>query len=282
MSSLAVGGLVPVAGPLPRPRNQTLLTVPGVRVPQDQLESHWQGGVSIWQHQDVLPELWEGCSEGTFRTKDEGEPGYTEDFVSFILYVAIRCTAAGIGSYASFTTRVRRIMEATEAFGVERALAQGVVGLDNPYMGDSNLVNLGGPVSAGVGISYLEEALSEWGRGGLIHLTPAVTTALTALPLDEEGPSSPMYTAAGTPIAIGAGYNDTDPAALATPGTTQDWIFATGPVEVRLNDEVDVVPEDIASALDRSDNDLVVRAEKVAVVSWDTSLQAAVLVDWTM
>ena len=284
MSSLAVGGLVPVNGPLPRERMHSLLTVPGVVVPSGELEDHWQGGIAVYGYPDSVPELWEGCSDGTFRTKGEGGEVPQAVFTSFVMYVAISCSAMGIGSPEEFARRAELVLEATQAFGVERALAQGIVGLDNPYLGDANLDILAGgvAVSAGIALSYLEEAIGETGRAGIIHLTPAVASALQAIPTGDEGAVSPIFTAAGTSIAIGAGYQDTDPDSGATPGTTEDWVFASGPVHVRIDDVVELVPEDFASSLDRTVNDVIYRAEKVAVVSWDTSLQAGVLVDWAV
>ena len=50
-------------------------------------------------------------------------------------------------------------------------------------------------------------------------------------------------------------------------------------VEVRIDDTVSL--PDFSEALDRANNDVTYRAEKIAIVSWDTALQAGILVDWT-
>lgn len=283
MSSLEVAGRIPILGPAPRERIHSLLTVPGVLV--DGLEERWESGIVYVTFPDVVPGYWEGCSTGTFRTKAEHDPEDIPEgaFTSFIIYVPIECSSLGMGSFEELTERAAAVLRASQAFAIERALAQGVVGLDNPFLGDANLDVLAGgtAVSAGVGLSYLDEYIGASGRQGLIHITPAVADATAAIPTGDEGALGPVYTAAGTPVAIGAGYQDTEPEGEAAPGDTEDWIFATGPVEVRVQEVVDV-PESIASALDRAMNDVAIIAEKVAIVSWDTALQGGVLVDWTL
>jgi hypothetical protein len=73
------------------------------------------------------------------------------------------------------------------------------------------------------------------------------------------------------------GYQGVDTAALGTPGTTQDWAFATGPVAVYLGP---VVARSAKEVIDRSDNTVQYFAERYVLAVWDTVLQAAVLVDW--
>lgn len=278
MSSLACEAHIVVDGPLPVERVHSLLTVPGVVIPSDELEPHWQEGVHHWGYPDVVPTFWENSLSGTFRVKDEGEElPEGGPFTAFVLYVPVSCTAAGM-TPDEFAERAGRVLQVTQAYGVEFALAHGVSGLANPYLGDANLQLLGaGAVSPRVGLSYLEEALGSHGRGGLIHLTPAVAAALQPIRIADD-PTTPIYTGVGTPVAIGAGYAGVDPADEATPGATQDYIFATGPVEVRIEENVSL-PE-IGDALNRVLNDVTYRAEKIAVVSWDTAAQYGVLVDW--
>lgn len=278
MSSLAVGGHMRIDGPLPRVRPRSLLTVPDVLV--EETDEHWKSGVAIYGYPEEVPELWEGCSDGTFRTKDEGSAPPTPVFTSFVMYIPISCSAMGIGDPDEFAERAAAVMRATQAYGAEKALAQGIIGLDNPYLGDANLQLLASGVNASVGLAYLEDAIGQTGRQGLIHLTPAVAARIEEF--TDRGLDEPLYTGVGTPVAIGSGYIGTDPVNQVSPGATTDWVFATGPVEVRIEDDVTLVPEGVAEAVERSVNDVVYRAEKVAVVSWDTALQAGVLVDWSL
>jgi hypothetical protein len=259
------------------------LSLPGVRVPG---EPRWQAGVALEGYPTETPDLWDACSAGTARVKDEGTTRPTPSFQSFVLYVPIICSALGIGDPEELAGMAAAVLEATESWGVERALAQGIVGMSNPFLADSNLTVLATNVSAEVALAYLEDAIGQTGRRGMIHLTPAVASALQAIPVGIEGPEAPVFTASGTPVAIGGGYIGADPSfanpGQPSPGATSDWVFATGPVEVRIEDEVTLVPEEVSEALDRTTNDVVYRAEKVAVVSWDTALQVGVLVDWSL
>src|SRR5688572_22801823 len=203
MSSTAVSGHIVVLGPPPAQRLHSLLTVPGVLV--DELEAYWQSGVSMLGYPNVVPGLWEGCSSGTFRTKAEAEPRPTATFTTFVMYVPVGCSALGVGDFEEFKDQARLVLLASQAFAVERALAQGVVGLDNPYLGDANLDVLAGgaAVSAKEGISYLDEYIGDRGRGGMIHITPAVADALSPMHMVDD-PTKPLYTTAGTSIAVGA------------------------------------------------------------------------------
>lgn len=275
--SLACGARIIVDGPLPAERVHTLLTVPGVVVAK---ESHWESGISFFGFPSDVPTVWQDNLAGTFRVKSEGTDPPQANFDSFALYLPVSCTASGM-SPEDFADRAGRVLQVTQAFGVERALAAGISGLSNPYLSDANMATPAGSTaqSARVAVSYLEEALSATGRSGIIHVTPAVMDALQPVRVTDD-PTVPLYTGAGTPIAVGSGYAGITPDGESAPGTEEDWIYVSGPVEVRIDDEVSL--PDIADALDTVMNDVTYRAEKVAVVSWDTALQAGVLVDWSL
>lgn len=275
--SIACGAHIMVDGPLPVERVHTLLTVPGVVVGR---EDHWESGITYVAYPEETPIAWEDSLAGTFREKEEGGPMRTAEFDPFVIYLPVSCTAYG-QSISQFEDKSSRVLRVTQAFAVEQALAGGIAGLANPYLADANMATPAGAtaVSARVGVSWLEQALAATGRGGIIHVTPAVLDALQPIRVTDDA-TLPLYTGAGTPIAVGAGYSGITPAGEEAPGATEDWIFVSGPVEVRLDDVADL-PE-IADALDRQFNDVTYRAEKVAVVSWDTALQAGVLVDWAL
>jgi hypothetical protein len=160
--------------------------------------------------------------------------------------------------------------------GVESALAAGIVGSTNPFFGDANVnvLNGGTAVSPRVGFQFLEEAIGSTGRQGIIHATPAVIGGVPSLSFPEDG----MRTNNGTRVVSGDGYQGVDTPFLAAPSAKQDWIFATGPVQVRLGPLEITSPRD---TLERDTNDLVFRAERYVLAVWDTALQSAVLVDWS-
>jgi hypothetical protein len=86
-----------------------------------------------------------------------------------------------------------------------------------------------------------------------------------------------LETPNGTPVATGGGYIGAEADGDA-PDTGNSFVFATGPVEVRL---APVSTLEIAEVLDRSDNTVTFRAERYALAIWDTCLQVAVEIDWT-
>lgn len=275
MSTTAVGR-IRVDGLAPQAPLHNLLSIPGVL---QEAAGRWDGGINIWGYTTDLPLTWDACSSGTFRVKDEGGQVASEGFDTFVIYISQLCSTLGIATdLPGFADRVKLVMEATQSYAVEKALAQGVDGLANKYLGDSDLVSLATNVSPIVGLSYLENAIAATGRRGMIHLTPAVAAQLD-LDLSNNNPSGPLMTLSGNVIAIGAGYVGTDPDDEASPDATHDWIFATGPVQARVSEILDESSE-ISGMVDPATNEVIYRAEKLASVGWDGALQAGVLVDW--
>lgn len=281
MSSVAVGR-IRVDGPAPSAPLHNLVDTPGVLVEDG---GRWDGGVNIWGYSPNTPLDWDGCSSGTFRVKDEGDPIFTESFNSFIIYLAQNCSTFGIAmDLPDFIRRANDVLNATQSFAIERALAQGVEGLPNPYLGDSNLsVPVGTAVTPAVGFAACEKAIGLSGRRGTIHLTPAVAAALSSSSSSVQMNSPmdvPLLSPSGNAVVIGGGYSGTDPVGQTASSDTEDWIFATGPVQVRMSDIL-AGPDETVGMIDREANDVIYRAEKVVNVSWDTSIQSGFLVDWT-
>lgn len=279
MSTTGVGPLLGVDGPAPKAPLHSLVNTPGIVVERDQ--GRWMNGVNIFGYPEDAPSLWAPCSDGTFAFKAEGGDMPVARFDPFAVYTPITCSTMGIGSAREFASRAEVVLEATLSMGIEEGLAQGIPGQItdiNPYFADADLqiLNSGTAVSPRVGLSFLEDAIGQTGRQGVVHLTPAVASALQAnLLISSRDPI--LVTASGNRVVIGDGYIGTDPLGGAGPDTTEDWIFATGPVEVRIGP---LVFNDLAETLERSTNDVTFRAERHVLATWDTALQAGVLVDW--
>jgi hypothetical protein len=272
----AVGPALDLDGPRPRRPRHSLLETEGVVVTEG--ASRELNGVNVYGYPTGCPWLWEPCSDGTFRTKPDESEQLLPRFDSFVVGTTITCSAIGMGDPSVFSARTNTALEATLSSGVEKMLAEGLVQSSNPFFGDANVDVLasGSAVSPGVALSYLEEAIGTTCREGLIHATPAVIAALQAFPIG--GQNERLETANGTPVVSGMGYQDVDTPWLAEPDDTEDWIFATGPVNVYLGP---IVTGNIRDSLERSLNDVTFRAERYVVAVWDTALQAAVLVDWS-
>lgn len=274
MSVIAVGPALAIDGPLPEPPPFSLVQTPGVLVndPGDR----WINGVYVYAYPTDVPSTWEPCSTGTFRTKPEGTEVPRPRFDSFGIVLAITCSAGYAGDWETFSRRAEIALEASQSFAVEEALSQGVALSINPFLGDSNVDVLAGGAAQTptVGLAYLEEAIGLTGRRGMIHATPPVVSTWEAF-LDRDI----LMTTNGNRVVSGGGYIGAE-ANGAPAAAGQSWVFATGPVEVRLS-PMTLIGDDINGTLDTTTNELTFRAEKYALATWDTALQAAVLIDWT-
>lgn len=275
MSNLTFGPPVVIdSGHVPEPPPHSLLETPGVVVPPG--DAHWLSGAAVYPYPGDVPHEWDPCSTGTFRTKEEGEGVDSEYFASFVSYLPITCSAMSIGDPEEFARRAEIAMNAVQSFSVERQLAQGTGVATNPSLDDANVTLTAAgatAVSPAVGLAYLEEEIGETGKRGMIHATPPVVSRW----FDQFGPIPELVTNVGTKVVSGGGYQGTRPTGQAAAAAGESWVFATGPVEVRLGT---VAVLDIAEVLDRSNNDVTFRAERYALVTWDAQLQAAVLIDW--
>lgn len=284
MASMTFGPPVILSGPLPIAPKRALLTVPGVLQDPGTAAGRWTAGVALWGYPDGVPDLWNPCSAGSDEYKSEESSIPTPDFASFVIYLPVTCSSFGIAANPEeFAQKAEVALDAVSSYAVEFALAQGVPFTANPYLADANVDILAGgaAVGAAAALSYLEEAIGATGRGGMIHATPGAASAMWGPWRDYVGVAGEadgvLITPAGTPIAVGGGYAGATPFGGAAAGQGQSWAYATGPVQAFLEP---VQPLNISQVLERTTNDITFRAERYALVDWDTSLQAAVLVDW--
>lgn len=275
MSNLTFGppvvlddGHLPVAPPY------SLLNTPGVVKPPG--DPHWLSGAAVYPYPSDLPGEWDPCSTGTFRTKDEGSGVESPHFASFVSYLPITCSAMSIGDPEEFANRAEIALNAVQSYSVEKQLSQGTGVATNPFFADAaHTLSAAGATakSPEVALAYLEEEIGETGKQGMIHATPPVVSRW----FDQDRLDSPLVTVNGTRVVSGGGYQGATPTGRAAAAAGESWVYATGPVEVRL---APIAVLDIKDVLDRSNNDVTFRAERYVLVTWDTQLQAAVLVDW--
>lgn len=278
MSQVTLGPPRVLDGPVPVPPRYSLLVNAQII---DDLDYHWMAGGAVYPY----PSLEDGgahnpCSSGTNREKLEGGTVPLPEFGAFTVYVAETCTARGIGDDAAFADRAVVALDGLEAALVEHEFATGDAMPGNPYLANvalSNYASLGtlAPVEA---LARLENAIAETGKMGVIHTDPATATAWAANNmLEREG----MYLralATGTPVVSGYGYVGAAPDGQGAPVAGTGWAWATGPVQIRRSG-IELMPGNLAQALDRQNNTVTYRAERHYLVDWDTELQAAVLVD---
>ena len=275
MSNLTFGPPVVIdTGHRPEAPPHSLLLTEGVR--KEPGDPHWLSGAAVYPYPPGLPAEWDPCASGTFREKEEGEPFDSAYFASFVSYLPITCSAMSIGDPEEFARRAEVSLDAVQSFSVERQLARGTGVATNPHLADANhtLTAAGATATAPAqALAYLEEEIGETGKQGLIHATPPVASRW----FDQVGELPNLVTNIGTRVVSGGGYAGATPSGRAAASAGQSWVYATGPVEVRMGA---VAVMDIKEVLDRSNNDVTFRAERYVLVTWDAQLQAAILVNW--
>lgn len=294
MSSTAVGITSALDGPLPVAPAHSLLNTPGVvqeagrGLDGESIDiDRVLGGANVWMYPTGCSELWEPCSDGTYRVKDDASTQITARFDSFVVYKSITCSVFGMDNSAleDLARRAKVVLDATLSAGVERALAEGVAGSSNPFFGDTNVDDVtptpGTAVSAGVALSLLENAIGATCRAGMIGATPATIAALQAFPVNGMEDNR-LITANGTPIYSGDGLIGLTTSDLDEPDAGEDWMVAHGPVNVYLGPIMFPTPK---QAVQRDINLVTFIAEAYVLAVWDgigedELAAAAVLVDW--
>lgn len=268
-----------VNGPPPVPPKYRLLDTVRVVTPDD---PRWQNGVRVWGYPSDVPVTWDPCSDGTFRTKDDGTPPPTPEFGAYVVNVGESCSTFSIHNQEEFQQRAASILRAGVSYAIEKELATGnTMGNAYPALKDTNATILNGGTAVGskTALAMLEDAIAGSGRAGVILATPGTVSAWGEFRLNEQ--DGRLVTTVGTPVAAAGGLigvvPDDSPAAL---GEGEAWAWATGPISVFLGNPY-LLPDNIKQALDRENNVITYRAEQSAVAYWDTSLQVAVKVDWT-
>jgi hypothetical protein len=248
-----------------------------------ELTGRWEAGVAVWGHPEGVPSGYDPCLEGTFREKQDDWDLPLAFFPAFTALSGIRCSAMGMGRFDDFQDRANRVLNATVHDAAERQLSQGdplaenASGTPVPFLSDANLTVYGGAsVEPSEGLAYLENAIGETGRAGVIGAPPGVVSAWSfdgALRVVGDH----LETFLGTPVYVATGFIGIEDSSVAA-GT--GWAYATGPIFYGLGELIELGAT-AAETLDRENNDVVYRAERDVVVGWDTALQAGVLVDWT-
>lgn len=201
----------------------------------------------------------------------------------YVIGAGVKCSTFGHRA-RDWPGQARRALQAVAEFQVSRELWTGVQaaaeGLPNRFLADVDNVDIlteEGAVGLTHGLACLEQYLSDCNAGqrGMIHATWQVVTHWMRFGLIERS-GSLLTTVHDTIVVPGAGYDGTDPNGNVGDGNV--WAYATGMVDVRRDSDVDLfgLPED---TIDRNLNDVEVRAEQLAVASWDGCCHAGIRLD---
>lgn len=280
-----------IDGPLPQPPAHTLLDVARIVDDVDGAGvARWGNGVVVYPYPTDAPGVWDTCNHGT-QTKSAGTAVPLPAFDAFTVYLPETCSSFGIWGAAMsdndaqtrFNARVKASFAAVEAFGVEKEFMAGGTMGNNPHLADGNGTINTTSQNVVQGFAYLEDKIALTGRKGVIHCSPSAATIARShhlIPTPDTGkPTDILYTVNGTPVVPGYGYvGQSRPAGAPAPSATEEYMYATGPIEVRRS-ELMILPDNVAQALDRAANTITYRAERDYIVDWDTVLQVAARVD---
>jgi hypothetical protein len=189
-------------------------------------------------------------------------------------------------SYGMDQTRVRRQARAATSFMIARELELGALTQATPYetpdsAGVADVVNAYLAMPSGVvvsedpwplaaGVGMLEEAARDalLGQDVFIHM-PLRLVALLSEALEREG--NLLRTKTGARVVADAGYSGTGP---GDPPAAGLWIYATGPVQVRVADPF------LDTVVDHRQNRVVHTADTVFAATFDPcTLHALAVVD---
>lgn len=292
MTQVTVGPPWAADGPLPVAPPHNLLSIPGILVPPTE-DEHWLVGIEEWPYPRDLPDAIDPCLTGTFRLKNEGEGWNLPIFGPFTAYLPITCSSISAAKQG-FAERAVLAFQAKESYAVSHEVAWGTAQPLNPYLADSN-VNLPAGSTAlrpDVGLAYLEDAIGATALPGLIHTTPAVATAWNGSNgySVEDKDGTLLTTANKTPVAVSYAYHGITPSGGTAASTTQQWVFASSMLQVRRQNDVQLIAPTLKESMDRSDNIVTFRAERGYVVVFDAPdsssdtrpVQAAVKIDWSL
>lgn len=137
----------------------------------------------------------------------------------------------------------------------------------------------GTPVKPRLGLALLEGFLADHGFGGrgMIHIPRELTPHL-GVRVD----GSSLLSNLNTLVVPGTGYSGRGPAtsdggASVAPDPGTAWAYVTDRVTYR-NADIQVVPDTVAQAVDRSSNTARFTAERYSAATWDLCAVGAVLI----
>ena len=291
------GILVPVSTPkLVTPTISIVSAgVDALRSRNDALVSdRWINGIAYQVEDNASLHISDPCSTATDRLALESQAAVAE-WVPYMITAEDRCPPFGFLEH-DYLGRVTRRLEVGTPKALERELWSGEAAkaapvtdaqpggspafttnlwLASPHAALLNPV-AGTPVTMRRAFELLEQAISDNGLGsqGMIHCRPEALPYIPTLRRD----GNVIRTIRDVILVPGVGYPNTGPdGSAAAAGTT--WLYATGMVEYWLDTKYQYTPEAVetekdprawmSQAIDRTTNDVVVRAHRYGMATWD-------------
>lgn len=244
-------------------------------------DGRWQGGILIDPETGAVSYRVEACNLDSAEARAIEPQGGTVAWDTYEVGTGIACSTFGVHG-RDWRAQVTRALEPAAERQIAEELWTGRLaiagGLPNGYLAAPGSVALGAhePLEA---LAELEDYLAGCGTGqrGMIHATRGIITRWVADNLVRRDQSL-LLTAFDTVVVGSVGYPGTGPRAVEGEGVTAPaqgvWAYATGMVDVRRGSAV--VTGDPSSTINPRTNDVTVRAEQVALASWDRVCHGAV------
>lgn len=280
-----IGPLFYVNGPPPRKPRYTLVDAADINPETDE---HWGNGIQVHGYVPDVACRWSSyCGDERDEKGEQQNPNPLPEFGPLTVYLAESCTTRSImqgsqeESNAAFRARALEVFAAVESGALEREFWGGEFLPDNPHLASAaaDVLNGAAATSALNGLALLEEAIAETNRAGVIHMTAGMAVTLSGygngVLIPERGK---LYTINGTLVVPAFGYPGTAPPDVAANTGTQEFAYATGPVEILRSGPV-IMPPNLYEAIDREQNEITYRAERTYIAYWDTALLAGVRID---
>lgn len=260
-------------------------------------EERWMNGVEVYPYPPGLADIHDPCPGGSDASdKNFGDDVKHPQFGALTVYFAETCTSYKVWSQEQFKARAVAAFSAVESAGVAHEFLTGRRMPLNPHLadGEGEFPNGDDPTTVVNGLGLLEAQIARSGRQGLIHCSPQIATSLLGRGFAISDKTGVIRTINGIVVIPDFGYvdgatpaaSDDYPDGHADPTGTQQWMYASGPIDLRRS-EVFTTPDNVSEALDRGTgaatngrpNSITYRVERFYLVDWDTEVQAAVLVD---
>ncbi len=283
MAVQQIGPLFYINGPLPRRPKYGLVVNADVI---DEGDEHWANGIQVHGYIPDCARGWSVCGQiasppDQKASQETANP--LPEFGPLTAYLTETCSTRTMEpTQEAFKARASTTFSAVEGAVVEDQFWSGTWLPDNPHLADANADVLNNDTATSItnGLALLENAIAATCRGGVIHMTPGLAIAISTLGgggvLQAIGGA--LYTVNGTLVIPGYGYDGSAPEGSTDVSGTEEFAYATGPVEV-LRSDAFVMPPEVAQAVDRAQNTIEYRAERYYIPFWDTQLQAGVRID---
>jgi hypothetical protein len=227
----------------------------------------WTGGITFSSSCGGT-DVW-SCSYGVDKQNitDKGDP---VEFDPFIVYAGKRCS--GAPDVANLTELATIALKR----GISGSLARELHSSD-PTIGNPDLVTTATDITPGAApcvqnaIAGLMSAAGECGGGPLTFHVPFVALAsLMSMSLVEF--SDGRYRLGGHTIIVDD-YPNEPPTGGAVAAANEVWLYATGPVEYKLGERIDV------GQFTERLNESIVIAEQLAIIRFDPCCVFAILAE---